>query len=466
MKRNSIRAILIFLVFLTAGSSLAAQKSITKFSSAGTINNPTGAISFNQDLQDFSAVVSKTGAIEIDLAHKQVNLGGNIYDGHGALWYRGDSDLAYCIAGICDFGMGIRAYFDFKFVNTDNSEDSTNSADGFMFAIVNGKSNDYSRTGGAPAGISIGEMIGYAGPGTTVDKQGLRPPKMAIEIDTYPNAAKDVCGAGSRNDSPLGSSFRNHIAQVFWGDRTIAGACSTAGINYPKSSYDDNRHGAGGTGDDPDNASNPSSGYYQGHKNGSYNWLEDGELHNMRIEIDRSDKPAGGGSGLYKTKVWIDCKNCTDDELKNYKDITQNFTDKPPRIDTSSAPVELSATDHRNMDRILFGFTEATGGKTQIVHLTNFKIFFPKTCTYTISPGSISISPSSYSGSIALATSNTACPWTASSDSSWITITAGSSGNGSGTIFYDVQTNPGAGALPRTGHINVMGKIFTVYQSN
>jgi hypothetical protein len=63
----------------------------------------------------------------------------------------------------------------------------------------------------------------------------------------------------------------------------------------------------------------------------------------------------------------------------------------------------------------------------------------------------------------------TTCDWTAvaSSPDNFITITAGSSGSGNGTVTYSVAGNTASGAIPRTGTITISGPtvlIFTVYQ--
>jgi uncharacterized repeat protein (TIGR01451 family)/CSLREA domain-containing protein len=56
------------------------------------------------------------------------------------------------------------------------------------------------------------------------------------------------------------------------------------------------------------------------------------------------------------------------------------------------------------------------------------------------------------------------CPWTAVSNDPWIMITQGSSGNGNGTVTYQVE--PYAGGTPRTGTMTIAGQTFTVNQSN
>jgi len=54
------------------------------------------------------------------------------------------------------------------------------------------------------------------------------------------------------------------------------------------------------------------------------------------------------------------------------------------------------------------------------------------------------------------------CSWTAESNAPWLTITGGSSGNGSGSVQYIVEANPGPN--PRRGTLVIAGKPFIVSQ--
>lgn len=83
-------------------------------------------------------------------------------------------------------------------------------------------------------------------------------------------------------------------------------------------------------------------------------------------------------------------------------------------------------------------------------------------CTYSISPTGQSISSSGGPGSVGV-TAPSGCSWTAVSNVSWITITSGSSGNGSGTVNYTVAAN--TSTSPRSGTLTVAGKTFTVTQA-
>lgn len=54
------------------------------------------------------------------------------------------------------------------------------------------------------------------------------------------------------------------------------------------------------------------------------------------------------------------------------------------------------------------------------------------------------------------------CAWTAVSLASWITVTSGASGNGSGTVNFTVAPNTGP---ERTGTLTIAGQSFTVVQN-
>ena len=84
------------------------------------------------------------------------------------------------------------------------------------------------------------------------------------------------------------------------------------------------------------------------------------------------------------------------------------------------------------------------------------------TCTYTLSPSSQSFSSSAGSGSVAI-TSQGVCPWTAASNATWVTITAGAAGSGSGTVSYTVANNPSTS--PRTATLTIAGQTYIINQS-
>jgi hypothetical protein len=84
------------------------------------------------------------------------------------------------------------------------------------------------------------------------------------------------------------------------------------------------------------------------------------------------------------------------------------------------------------------------------------------TCTFSISPTSASQPAGGGTGSVTV-TATAGCAWTAVSNATFITITAGSSGTGNGTVNYSVAAN--TGSTSRTGTLTIAGLTFTVTQA-
>jgi hypothetical protein len=83
-------------------------------------------------------------------------------------------------------------------------------------------------------------------------------------------------------------------------------------------------------------------------------------------------------------------------------------------------------------------------------------------CTYALSPTAYAYSSSGAAGSIAVTPSSTTCSWSAAANAPWITVTAGSSGTGPGSVSYSVAANTAQDT--RTGTLAVAGQTFTVIQ--
>jgi len=83
-------------------------------------------------------------------------------------------------------------------------------------------------------------------------------------------------------------------------------------------------------------------------------------------------------------------------------------------------------------------------------------------CTFSLGQtGQLAIAGGD-SGSVNISTL-TDCDWLATTNDSWITITSGADGSGSGTISFSVDANPDTGM--RTGTINIAGQNFTITQA-
>lgn len=435
-------------------------------------------ITLQNDYSSFTPTQSATGAITVS-STGTITLGGNVGGNSGTILYQGSSSVSNCIAGACNFACGLRAYFQFS-ANEDNSSGSTTIGDGFTFAVLSALNNARNCSGGAPSGVNMGELMGYAGSGTS-NGLGLQPPKMAIEFDFYSNAGTETsngCSSG-RNDSA-----NNHMALMFWG-LNLTGNCATGSTasGYPQASFDDNIHGAGdGTINNPYNSATSGNGsglggYYEGTKSlttsncksaptTTCNWMEDGHTYSFRLEISKATAGDGSGNGLYQINGWI--YRDSDTIPTSFTDVTNPFTASLPQI---NRPVTLNPTLHAALQQIYFGFTEATGSASENVQISNLGVFFPQivggtctsACTYAITPTSVSLTPSAYTNQTVAVTAATGCPWTAMSDSTtWLTVTGGASGTSFGTVTYNVTANAGAA---RTGHITIGSQTFTVTQA-
>lgn len=83
-------------------------------------------------------------------------------------------------------------------------------------------------------------------------------------------------------------------------------------------------------------------------------------------------------------------------------------------------------------------------------------------CTYSISPTRATYGTAGGAGRIDV-TTQPGCPWTATSNSPWITIT-GATGSGTGTVTYTVAQYVGK-PKKRNGSITVAGQTVTIQQS-
>lgn len=82
-------------------------------------------------------------------------------------------------------------------------------------------------------------------------------------------------------------------------------------------------------------------------------------------------------------------------------------------------------------------------------------------CEYSVSPSVLSLASGASSGSLTV-TTTAECGWTAVSNVSWLTITSGAAGTGSGTVGYSVTAN--AGTAERTGNLTIAGQTIPVTQ--
>jgi hypothetical protein len=105
---------------------------------------------------------------------------------------------------------------------------------------------------------------------------------------------------------------------------------------------------------------------------------------------------------------------------------------------------------------------ESVGPAGRSASLRSNTFSFTAPCTWSISPTSQSFATSGGTGTSAVTTA-AGCAWTASSNNIWISVTAGTSGSGSGTVSFTVSAN--TLATPRTGTLTIAGSTFTITQA-
>ncbi len=110
-------------------------------------------------------------------------------------------------------------------------------------------------------------------------------------------------------------------------------------------------------------------------------------------------------------------------------------------------------------------FTDAAHGiqvSINSINASSFSVTIANTCAYSLSPTGRSFSAGGGTDIINV-TTNASCPWAASSNVGWITVTSGLSGSGNGPVAYSVA--PNTTSASRSGTLSVAGQSFTVTQA-
>jgi hypothetical protein len=135
--------------------------------------------------------------------------------------------------------------------------------------------------------------------------------------------------------------------------------------------------------------------------------------------------------------------------------------------DATDLSHELYNTNQAASSRDHFG----AGNKYIVSTIANGKVYVGTTnsvgafgllCTYTLGAQSASIPVGGASQQTVSVTTSSGCAWTAASNAGFVTISAGASGTGSGTVTYQVAANSG---VARSGTMTVAGQTFTVQQA-
>lgn len=152
---------------------------------------------------------------------------------------------------------------------------------------------------------------------------------------------------------------------------------------------------------------------------------------------------SGDGNGEFKTT-----SNCSTVEAGGWCSLNVDFTPKTSGI--KKAILKIPFSDVNNSE------------KKQDVYITLLGTVTGDICSSTIDHTQAPFAANGGSGSVNV-TAGSSCSWTATSNVSWVTISAGSSGTGNGTVNYTVSPNNTGTA--RTGTLTIAGQTFTVIQA-
>lgn len=132
------------------------------------------------------------------------------------------------------------------------------------------------------------------------------------------------------------------------------------------------------------------------------------------------------------------------------------YTTNGSTPDTSSPRYSAPIPVAQSMTLKFFSL-DAAGNREAVVSET----YVISTCTFVLGSAGQFFGAAGGSGSVAV-TAPGGCAWTASAPAGWLTITAGASGLGNGTVSFSVAPNPGVSS--RTGDLSIAGQTFTVVQ--
>ena len=120
----------------------------------------------------------------------------------------------------------------------------------------------------------------------------------------------------------------------------------------------------------------------------------------------------------------------------------------------ANAPVESLTLGRYAGRAYLFAFTHGRGV---------WRVPLGNACTSALSSSNQIFGIEGGKGSVSVNASQQVCPWTAESNTNWITITGSQSGAGSGTLTYNVA--PSSEMRQRSGTINIGGRSLSVTQA-
>jgi hypothetical protein len=159
---------------------------------------------------------------------------------------------------------------------------------------------------------------------------------------------------------------------------------------------------------------------------------------------------ASGGGGNFTVTTGSSCK-WTASSPVSWITTTSNSTGNG----------NVSYTVSQNSSSVLRTGVVTVGNQTFTINQEGATQSAPTSCTYSLSPTSSTIKWNVTQDSVNVTTAN-GCGWTVVSDASWITISGGASGTGSGTVTYKLTQN--RSTTDRSGTLTIGGQTYTITQ--
>jgi hypothetical protein len=161
------------------------------------------------------------------------------------------------------------------------------------------------------------------------------------------------------------------------------------------------------------------------------------------LSADSHTVPGGGGNGNVNVSTGAAC-SWTATSNAGWLSITSGANG------TGNGTVSFSAASHSGGAR---DGTLTIAGRTFTVHQA-------EACAFTISPEQFQ-APSQGGTTTVNVTATAGCTWSSASNVSWMRVTSGDRGSGSGPVQFSIDPNTGGS---RTGTATIAGRTFTVSQ--
>ncbi len=186
-----------------------------------------------------------------------------------------------------------------------------------------------------------------------------------------------------------------------------------------------------------------------------------GNLSNLIVKANDEDwyritVPAGGTLHVLAS---LDFNNDANHEVEIYRPNAQTPAGKSTGSNNTIETVDaINFTDHA----VEFSVRIFLAGDTRAKYSLSTFFLSYNSCNFGASPSAADIVKSGGNNGVAVRTDTSQCTWSARSNADWIVVTSGASGNGNGSVAYQVAANPTTSA--RTGTLTVAGQTITVTQ--